>query len=261
MPADSLKKLNDKTILVPRPAPPAGQTDKLAHLLELAGASVISHPAIELLPVSLESVRSTLARIDQFGSLVLVSETGVRFFFQLLTQIDNCNLESCDLQIAAIGHGTADAVERHGGMRVDFIADRADSQSLGQGLLESELPEPYLLIRADRGSATLSEILSKADKKFEQLAVYESRDIRVTNPETLKAMQEQQIDWITLTSPAIAKACIQLFENEINNVQLATISRSVTQVVEQLGFSVSAEAVRPGFDELVAAMLKHQFEN
>lgn len=258
MPADSPDNLNGQTILVPRPAPPAGQTDKLADLLESVGASVIAHPVIELVTVPLERISEQLEQLDQFKTIVFVSATGVRFFTALLHQHGksggnkDLRRQLTELKIAAIGPGSAAEIEKLG-LPVHYVPDNADSESLSNGLIRS-MDEPFLIIRADRGSQVLAENLTKHHKQFQEIAVYESRDIGAANPQVLKQLESGQIDWIILTSPAIANNCLKLFGERIQQVRIATISNSVSKIVIEHGFSVSAEAIKPGFAELIQAM-------
>ena len=258
MPADSSKKLTGKTILVPRPAPPAGQTDKLADLLQKAGAKVIAHPVIKLAPVPLPAIQEALEQIHHFRTIVFVSASGVRFFASLLDKHNDFDKQHGigryfdELQIAAIGTATAAEVEKLG-LRVNFVPERADSQSLASGLAR-QMQDPFLLIRADRGSSVLSEALTKDGKEHQELVVYESQDVDQADPHVLELLQNNQIDWIAFTSPAIALASIRMFKLGLRNTRLATISSSVTQVLEENEFEVAAEAVRPGFEEIVEAI-------
>ncbi len=249
-------KLTGQTILVPRPAPLPGNRDKLADLLKSAGAEVIQQPVIELVPVSLESVRADFDQLAEYRTIVFVSSPGVHYFCELLAEMEHLASEILSqLHVAAIGPGTSDELESRG-VQVDFVPGHADSKSLADGLIAQNAPEPLLLIRADRGSQVLSDALTAAGKSHDQLVVYESRDIAELDQATSTRMDAGGIDWVALTSPSIATGCIRLFGDSLTHTKLATISHSITNVVTPFGLTVSAEASSAGFRELVDAIEK-----
>ena len=71
-------------------------------------------------------------------------------------------------------------------------------------------------------------------------------------------LQAGKIDWVTVTSSAIARATVALFGEDLKQTKLVSISPNVTQVLTDFGFEVAAEASAPGMSELVAAVNGYQ---
>jgi len=66
----------------------------------------------------------------------------------------------------------------------------------------------------------------------------------VTSPdgEVAAALAAGQIDWITVTSSAIARSLAALFGEQLRKAKLASISPITTATLVELGFRPAAEA-------------------
>jgi len=113
-----------------------------------------------------------------------------------------------------------------------------------------------LLIRASRGREILDETLSpQAD--VTQLVCYESSDVEKSDPEILQRLQQGEIDYVTVTSSAIAKSLVHLFGDELENAHLASISPVTTESLTQNRLTVTCEAKEYTMNGVVDAILEH----
>jgi uroporphyrinogen III methyltransferase/synthase len=117
-----------------------------------------------------------------------------------------------------------------------------------------------LLARADRGRTILKEELSRV-AEVEQVAVYRNVDAERLPDEVARRIEDGSIDWITLTSSAIAERLHALVSESAraqigHSIKLATISPVTSATVAKLGWPVAAEAMDFTWDGLVAAIVR-----
>lgn len=244
------QSLDGKTILVTRPRQ---GVDSLSALLNVRGAKVLYQPSIELLPlVDTTLFCSYYDRLSSFDWLVFSSANGVHFFFDLLETL-HLSFEKKTIQVAAMGPGTASALEERT-VAVDLIPNDYRAEGMVEALADAiARKERILSIRGSRGRTTLPDGIRQCGGTVEECIVYESKDIKVASPEVLVAFQQGTIDMVTLTGSAIARSTVSLFGELLRQTGLVSISPLTSQVMTELGFPVQAEAIQPTMDALVQA--------
>ena len=90
--------------------------------------------------------------------------------------------------------------------------------------------------------------------EVEQVVVYSSTDIATPDADILAALTEKRIQWITVTSSAIARSLVQLFGPHLNHAQLASISPVTSSTLRELGFTPAVEAKAYTMPGLIAAI-------
>ena len=248
--------LSGQTVLLTRPKSKFTQIDKFEQLLMAEGAKVILNPAIELRPlIEHSSDLVQLKNIYKYSCLVFCSATGVRFFGELIgslgISVDNIDAGA---KVAAIGAGTAEVL-REIGFSVDLVPESSNSQAFADELLKN-IAGPYLLVRGSRGSDVLATSLKKFAQPFDELLVYESVDVAAPSSEAVDLIQQKNVGWVTLTSPAIAASTIRMFGDLLRHAKLVSISPEVSAVVVENGFEVIAEAKVPSFSAMIQAMVE-----
>ncbi|MDX2036834.1 MAG: uroporphyrinogen-III C-methyltransferase [Isosphaeraceae bacterium] len=247
--------LTGKTILLTRPEE---QSESTLAALEALGAEVISAPMVEIRPIEdtreLDAVCRDRGRFDW---VVFTSSNGVHAL------IDRLHALGLDLRwfgaskIAAIGPSTARTLLEHG-LRADLVPPDARSESLAEALRPLVGGRRVLLARADRGRPLLREALAGlAD--VEEVAVYRNVDVEALSPIVRHRLETGRIDWITLSSSAIARRLHSLLPLEIReeigrSIRLASISPVTSAAARELGWSVHAEAARHDWDALIEAI-------
>ncbi len=85
--------------------------------------------------------------------------------------------------------------------------------------------------------------------------VYRSTDVVTPDPEIAAALAAGQIDWVTVTSSAIAKSLVKLFGEQLRKSKIVSISPVTSATLRELGFQPAAEAVSYTMSGVVDAIL------
>jgi uroporphyrinogen III methyltransferase/synthase len=115
-----------------------------------------------------------------------------------------------------------------------------------------------LLARADRGRTILKDELERV-AHVEQVAVYRNTDAEALPPGLLERIEAGSVDWITLTSSAIAERLHALLPGSARErigreIRLASLSPVTSATVTRLGWPVAVEASAYTWDGLIEAI-------
>ncbi len=245
------RPLFGQTVLVTRPA---GQAAALVGQLNALGATTPLQPAIAIEPVAdWSKVDGAIEKLGALDWLVFSSANGVHFFLERMFELggDLRQLGSC--RLAAIGPATAVALKGYH-LRVDLQPEEYRAEALAEQLAPLVEEKRVLLLRASRGREVLGERLAAAGAEVEQVVVYESRDVTKPEAEVAEALAAGEIDWVTVTSSAIARSLVGLFGESLGRAKLAAISPLTAGVLEEAGFSVAVVAEEFTTEGLVRAI-------
>jgi uroporphyrinogen III methyltransferase/synthase len=232
------------------------QADSLAERLTELGAEVAYQPAIEISdPPDWGPVDRALAELGQYDWLVFSSANGVSSLLDRLRQTQGDLRKLAGVQLAAIGPSTAEELARYH-LRADLVPDQYRAEALAAALGERAAGRRFLLARASRGREVLADELVRAGGLVEQVVVYRSSDVPALDPEVAASMAAGRIDWVTVTSSAIAKSLARLFGDHLRQVRLASISPITSETLRQLGYVPAAEASRYTMEGLVEAIVE-----
>lgn len=231
------RPLLGQSVVVTRAADQAVETEDLFNAL---GAEVFLQPAIEISAVEGHQLTDVVERVQQFDWVVFSSANGVRYFCrEVMRGGDVRRLGGC--QIASIGPST-DAALHDFSLRSDLIPDKFVAEQLVAELSPRVDGCRVLLVRASRGREVLADGLSEAGAEVEQVVAYRSTDVVRPNLEIVERLRSGTLDWVTVTSSAIARSLVQLFGEDLRHAKLASISPVTSDTLRQLGFSPAAEA-------------------
>ncbi|MBN2293585.1 MAG: uroporphyrinogen-III synthase [Pirellulales bacterium] len=242
---------------------PRRQAHELCWRFEELGAKVQVQAAVEIAPPDdWGPVDAILARLEEFDWLVFSSTNGVNYLIERLCLLTGSEQIPEGLKLAAIGPGTAEELKKHG-LHAKFVPREYRAEALADGLvdvacLSDGCGKRFLLARASRGRQVLSDRLVAAGAIVEEVVVYESRDILPNNPDIMKVAVELEagrVDWVTVTSSAIARSIVQLFGEKLERAKLASISPITSGVLRELGFEPAAEAVEYSVEGVIQAIL------
>ena len=244
------KPLLGQTILITRPRM---QALKMSRMLTDLGAGCFLQPAIEITaPLDWSAADEAMENIGQYDWLVFSSANGVHFFLDRFCDIYGDLRRLGSVRLAAIGPQTSLAVESYR-LKVDLQPSEYCAEELAASL-KAQVGSRFLLARASRGREVLSETLIDAGAQVDQVVVYESTDVKEIDPAIQQAMSEQQIDWITVTSSAIARSLVSLFGSALHQMRLASISPITSATLNELGYQPAVEADDYTIEGLVAAI-------
>jgi uroporphyrinogen III methyltransferase/synthase len=253
------RPLFGRRIVVTRPE---GESDRSAGALEELGADVIIAPTVAIRPVDDPGpMDDAITRLNEFDWLVFTSANGVTHFLDRLEVLGRDLRALGHLKLAAIGPATAEALNRYR-LRADFVPDSFRSESLAEGLARQASGRRILLARADRGRTLLKDELERV-AHVEQVAVYRNVDAESLPRDVARQIEEGSVDWITLTSSAIATRLHALLgelarDQMGRTIRLASISPVTSETARGLGWEVAAEAADFTWEGLVAAIVREE---
>jgi uroporphyrinogen III methyltransferase / synthase len=249
------RPLFGKRVLVTRPR---HQAERLHEKLRELGADVVLQPAIEISPpLEWGAVDEVLGRVNQYHWIVFSSANGVRFFLDRLWQRLGDWRRLAGARLAAIGPGTAEELLKYR-LRADLVPDQYRAESLAEALGSQSRGQRLLLIRASRGREVLAERLAAAGGQVEQVVAYRSHDVQTPDADVAAALADGRIDWVTVTSSAIAHSLVRMFGEGLRRARLASISPITSETLSREGFPPLVEAARYTMDGVVEAILAHE---
>lgn len=228
---------------------------KLRDLLAPLGADVVASPAIRITdPPDWGPVDAAMARLGQYDWLVFSSQNGVDYFFRRLLELGGDTRRLATVKLAAIGSGTAEQLARYH-VKADLVPEQFNAEALAAALAGSAEGRRFLLARASRGREVLSEELERAGAQVEQVVVYASVDVETPDPDAADSLAAGEIDWVMVTSPAIARSLVRLYGDALRRARLASISPLTSAALRDLGCEPAAEASDSTMAGLVDALL------
>ena len=116
---------------------------------------------------------NALRNLNDYDWLVLTSINGAEIFFKRLIGLGIDIRALSKIKLAVIGSGTAEVLKRYG-IIADFVAEIYTSATLGQMLSCNVcVKERVLILRAEKGSAELTEILEKNNISYDEIKIYD----------------------------------------------------------------------------------------
>ena len=234
-------------VLVTRPKT---QAQPLVRRLELLGAVPILLPAVEVRePVDWGPADSAIERLRTGGYewLVFTSANGVTAFFNRLKARGRDSRALHQVQLAAIGSATAEALaELH--LIPDLVpVDDPRSEGLADQLVERCRGGRVLLAQAAEGRELLRDRL-RTVATVDVAPVY--RQVSAIDPtsDVFDRLRRGEIDVVTLTSPNVATAFLTACDETIRQRLRAGSTRIVANSVR-----LAEMLAKDGFPVLVAA--------
>jgi uroporphyrinogen III methyltransferase/synthase len=239
---------------------PADESARSAAILESLGAEVLLAPTVEVRPITdAVPLDSAIGHLDEFDWLVFTSANGVRFFFQRLEHLGRDLRALGAIRLAAIGPTTAAALAGYH-LRADLVPDSFRSEALAAALGGQAAGGRVLLARADRGRTVLRDDLAHL-AEVTQVAVYHNADVAALPDGVLDRIANGTVDWITLTSSAIAERLHALLPEPARRrigreVRLACLSPVTSATVQRLGWLVAVQAEEYTWEGLVRSLVE-----
>ncbi len=248
----SKRPLFGQTVLVTRPA---DQTQELSAPLEEAGAQVFSQPAVVITPPDDWSpVDQAVSCLPNYDWVVFSSANGVRFFLDRLLALGHDMRRFGTNKIAALGPGTAAALRNYA-LQPDLIPQEHRAEGLLTELTERVVGQQVLLVRASRGREVLAEQLQAAGAAVTQIVAYASRDTVTADPDLIERLRTRQIDWVIVTSSAIARSVVNLYGELLRSARFVSMSPITSATLAELGFDADIEAPSATIPGIVAALI------
>jgi uroporphyrinogen III methyltransferase/synthase len=235
------RPLHGRTVAVTRAR---AQSSALAATLRALGAAVIEAPAIRTTPLP--------AEVPDLAGYDLVCVTSPNGAHELFARLGEAGADARALAgrtVAAIGPGTARALEAHG-IRADVVPARAVAEGLVEALAGIELRR-VLIARGREGREVLPDALRARGAEVDVLELYET----VAEPlDAGTARAAAAADYLTFTSAST----VRFFRDaagSLDGPRIASIGPATSAALREAGVEPALEASPHTPDGLVAALV------
>lgn len=236
---------------------PEHQAADLQHELSELGAEVILQPTIDIAPaVDSAPLDDAIHNLDSFAWIAFSSANGVTYFIERLKQLGFDYRQLGHIKFASIGPGTAGKLAEIG-FHTDVLPDEYRAESLVEALAEQANGKKVLLVRASRGRDVLPKGLIRQGADVTEVVAYESSDVETCSPEVERRLAGRGVDWVILTSSAIARAAANLMPDALRQSQIVSISPITSDTLRELGYEPVVEAKVYTMPGIIEAILEH----
>lgn len=235
------------------PGSPAASRRLTQGLTEL-GAEVISSPAVRVTdPSDWTDVDAALGTLVRFDWIVFSGPHGADGFLRRLFArgLDVRDLRG--VKIAALGSATQEALARRG-VRADLVPGEFAPDALSR-VLHAGPARRFLLVRASEGRGALGDALAAAGAAVTHVVAHRSVAVEEADPDVRAALESGELDWITITSGAIARSLARLYGSALGTARFASIGPVASRALVELGWEVAVEAAPHTTSALVEAIL------
>jgi uroporphyrinogen III methyltransferase / synthase len=222
------------------------QASALAARLRSLGAEVVEAPAIRT-----RALDVALPALDDYDLVCITSPVGAH---ELWARLRSAGLDARALAgrcVAAIGPGTAGALEEHG-IAADVVPARAVAEGLAEALAGVEVARA-LVLRAREGRDVLPDALRSRGAAVDIVALYE------TVPEPLDgatAAAARAADYLTFTSASTVRFFVAAAgADALRGPRLASIGPATSEALREHGRAADLEADPHTPDGLVEALV------
>jgi uroporphyrinogen III methyltransferase/synthase len=235
------RPLHGRTVAVTRARP---QASALAARLRELGADVIEAPAIRT-----RRVEAELPDLPAYDLVCLTSPNGVHTLFSLLGEAGLDARALAGRTIAAIGPGTARALEEHG-IRADVIPERSVAEGLAEALAGAPVRRA-LIARGREGRDVLPDALRERGAEVDVLVLYET----VAEPlDEATARAAAAADYLTFTSASTVRHFLAA-AGAPSGPRIASIGPATSAALREAGLPPDIEAETHTPDGLISAIL------
>jgi uroporphyrinogen III methyltransferase/synthase len=243
--------LAGRRVLITRPA---GQAETMVDLVAEQGGIPIHVPVMRIEPPgSWDELDAAIRAADTFDWIVFSSANGVQSFLARLRALGRDGRSLGTVRLAAVGPATAAALTDAG-----YMCDLVPASFRAEGLVDEFAGMPphcrFLLVRAARGRDLLRRELAVAGHDVAEAVAYQSIAVTNLDPVAESMLAEAAIDWVVMTSPALAESAITLFGDRLQGWRIASISPLTSAALRSHGVVPAAEAGEASAAGLVAAM-------
>ncbi len=211
-------------------------------------------------PVSWTSFDLAIQAHSHYDWVVFTSQNGVRHVSQRLMSLKKS--WSFAAKIAAVGVETAHCLEASG-CHVDLIPRIANGAAIAEAIaaIDPNLHQSrILLLRGQLADSKLGLTLQQMGATVQECIVYQTLAEPSAAPRLLKLIDNQQVDWLTITSGSAIQSFTRLpnAATSLHRIHLASIGPQTSRAIREAGLSVSAEAEKPNINALVCALVNAQ---
>jgi len=238
----SKRPLHGRRVLITRAR---HQVDPFRRELVDLGASVVEIPTLQVQPMPIDDrVRKAIAHLERTALVIFASANAVDIFFQMLLASDGDARAFHGSKICAIGHETAESLERHG-LRPELITSEYTAEGLAKALEGWEMQGMHVLVpRAEVARDALPSLLANRGAEVEILPVYQAMCPPEAGEALLRLFNNEGVDVITFTSSSTVYNFVRAFPEDrlpavLGDAEIACMGPVTADTARKLGLTVS----------------------
>jgi uroporphyrinogen III methyltransferase / synthase len=250
------KPLFGQTIGIPRSSDQV--EPQIKRVLEL-GAHPVVMPLIEITTREVNhDIERTMSELARFQGIVFTSTNGVEAFFSHLAKRGLDSRALAGKVIACIGPSTSEKLLSYN-IKSDLQPQEYRAEKLAEMIISSGNQGPWLWPRANRGRNVIIEMCQQSDISIDPVVFYDHHDQQALAPEALKLLEQGRLNWVALSSPAIATLFYQVLPEAYRiqlgqKVKIATISPITSKAALDAGLPVTCEATEYTWEGILQAI-------
>lgn len=227
------------------------------------GADPVVMPLIEIvIPEKNSELETSLNKISDYEWIIFTSANAVHALLQAIRRMDKDLRILANCKFACIGPASADALREYH-LKADLIPSEHCSEALAKELIEQQPTGTILWPRANRGRDVLEKEMKTAGLTLHQVVAYEHHDVDELPPQAVHLLMQGQMDWVGLSSPAIARAFARLIPQQArgllgSNLKIAAISPVTAKAAQQAGLPVLVVAKQYTWEGIFQAILDNK---
>jgi uroporphyrinogen-III synthase len=253
------------------------QASALSSGLRELGAEVLAIPFIEIRkPRSYKALDTALKSLSEYDWLILTSVNGVDALWERLRKLRLGGKTVRNLEIAAIGPATRQAIEQHGA-KVNIVPKEYVAESVVASLRRKVEGKRVLLARAKVARDVIPSELRKLGARVDVVEAYETVIPQASRRRLWAALRSsrRRLDVITFTSSSTVRNFVALLgesrgrvgrvhpgaslKRHLKGVRLASIGPVTSSTLRDLGLRVDIEAAEYTIPGLIHAICKGEW--
>lgn len=244
------ERLDGLRVLVPRSAE---QAPALSQRIRELGGHPVEAPVIEIRPADDEALAAALSALEQgrFDAVAFTSPNGAKAAGRV---VRDRGLDPSAWRVelvAAVGPGTASALEEELGIRADLVPPTATTVGLSRAFPDG--PGRVLLPRADLATPALADGLREAGWEVEEVTAYITGRPDSIPREASRALAAGDVDLVAVASSSTVRHLAELVD-DLGGARIVSIGPVTSATCRELGLPVAVEADPHTLDGLVEAL-------
>lgn len=233
-----------------------GQSDELATLLRQLGAEVYVQPVLEIKPpddVQLVHQATRDLANHQYDVVSFSSVNGIDGLMQSIAHLGFDSRIFADVKLATVGQATANHLIKYG-LRADIVPTNYSADGLLQSLPSPLLAQRWLVTATNLSRDLLPNGLRQRGANVQTLITYRTTPVTKLKPGVESALRSGRIQWVTITSCAIADSARELLREFVPDLRPVSLSQAISQRLQELNWPSAAQAQSHDTASLVAAL-------
>lgn len=238
---------------------PADQNALLSAALRERGAEVFQQPMLSIEPPKdAQPLEQAILQISagHYTGIAFTSRHAVEAVMKVVHRLSRDARIFKGVTLACVGDKTAEALAEYG-LLADVVPEKNfNAAHLVEQIvhLEQAAGKRWLLPQADQARDTLEAGLKNAGAMVDRVTAYCSLPALALCTEIQSALDRHAIQWVTVTSPSIARTLVTLLGDRAGAIKPISLSPAISAVLQELGWPAAAEASSATEEALLACL-------